>query len=73
MLSDFIQDHLMQATYKLLKDKSYFGEIAGLDGVWANASTLEVCREELREILESWMVLKLQSGERISSQNKVCM
>ncbi len=65
MLSNFIKNHLMKVTYKLLKDKSYFGEIAGLEGVWANALNLEECRNELREVLESWIVLKLQHGESI--------
>jgi len=66
MLSDFIGRKLRSAQYKILKDRSYFGEIAGLNGVWANAKDLETCRNELREVLEEWVLLKLRSGERIS-------
>lgn len=61
MLSLFIAKKLAAAKYKLLKDGSYFGMIPGLPGVWANARTLERCREELREVLEDWLVLKLRS------------
>ena len=65
MLSAFLENKLAGAKYKLLKDGSYFGEIPGLQGVWADSATLEACREELREVLESWVVLKLSAGESV--------
>lgn len=65
MLSDFIAKKMADARYKLLKDGSYFGEIHDVRGVWANGRTLEVCREELREVLEDWLVLALKNGDRI--------
>jgi len=65
MLSKFIEDKLKKAKYKLLKDGSFFGEISGLKGVWADAKNLEDCREELREVLEEWLFLKLRSGEDV--------
>jgi len=45
---------MKRARYKLLEDGTYFGEIAGCEGVWANAKKLENCRDELRDVLESW-------------------
>ena len=66
MLTQFLLLKLNQAHYKLLKDGTYFGEIPTLKGVWAHADTLEECREELREVLESWLVLKLQAGEAVT-------
>lgn len=66
MLSEFLENKLKKARYKLLPDGSYFGEIAGVRGVWANAKTLENCREELREVLEEWLLLKVRAGEDIS-------
>lgn len=65
MLSEYIAKQLHHATYKLLEDGSYFGEIPGLEGVWANGTDLENCREELREVLESWIVVKLRHGDVI--------
>jgi predicted RNase H-like HicB family nuclease len=56
MLSDYIAKKLRAAEYKLLKDGTYFGEIPGLRGVWANAKNLEACREELRDVLEEWFL-----------------
>ena len=65
MLSEYISKKIRGAKYKLLKDKTYFGEIPGLNGVWANAKTLERCREELQEVLEDWLILKVRDGENI--------
>ena len=65
MLSEFINKKLREARYKVLNDESYFGEIPGLEGVWANAKNLEDCRGELQEVLEEWLVLKIRDRERI--------
>lgn len=66
MLTQFITKQLRNAHYKLLKDGTYFGEIPGLKGVWANAGTLEDCREQLREVLEEWIILKIRHGDRVA-------
>ena len=66
MLSDFIQKRMRQARYKLLRDGSYYGQIPGVRGVWASAASLERCRDELREVLEDWILLKVRSRERVS-------
>jgi len=65
MLSEFIFKKLREARYKLLKDGSYFGEIIGLRGVWANANNLEDCRKELQEVLEDWLLLKVRERENV--------
>ena len=53
------------AYYKKLDDGTYFGEIPGLRGVWANSKNLEDCREELRSALEDWVLFKLKDGDSI--------
>ena len=65
MISEYIIKKFTQARYKLLKDGSYFGEIPGLKGVWANAKNLESCRKELQEVLEDWLVLKVRNREDV--------
>lgn len=59
MLTEFILKTLKSAKYKLLKDGSYFGEIRGFKGVWANAKNLKDCKKELQEVLEDWLSLKV--------------
>lgn len=53
------------ARYKLLKDGSYFGEISGLKGVWANAKNLEDCRSRLKAALEDWLLFSIKDGASI--------
>ena len=49
---------MRRAHYEILSDDgSYYGEIPGFDGVFANAETLEACREQLEEVLEDWILL----------------
>ena len=65
MLTDYVQRKMEQAKYKLLDDGTYFGEIPGVRGVWANATALEDCRRELQEVLEDWLLLKVSSKETV--------
>lgn len=65
MLSEYIAEKLKEAQYKLLKDGSYFGVIPGIKGVWANAKNLEACREELLEVMEDWLLLKVRDHEKV--------
>ena len=63
MLSQYIQSAMRQAKYKILpNDEGFYGEISGFQGVWANAETLEACREELAEVLEEWIFLHLSDN-----------
>ena len=60
MLTKYIQAAMRQANYEILSDDgSFYGAIPGFDGVYANADTLEDCREELEEVLEEWILLRV--------------
>lgn len=60
MLTNYIQAAMRHATYEILSDDStFYGEIPGFQGVWANAPTLEACKEELQSVLEDWILLGL--------------
>ena len=60
MLTEYIKAAMRNAHYEILPDdNSYYGEIPGFDGVYANSKTLEDCRDELEEILEEWIFLKI--------------
>ncbi len=65
MLTDYIKAAMRRATYKSIGDGTILGEIAGLDGLWANAKTLESCRDELESVLEGWIVLGLRLGHEL--------
>ena len=70
MLSQYIQAAMRQAKYKILEDdESFYGEIHGFQGVYANAETLEDCREELAEVLEEWIFLHLSDNTPLPEVN----
>lgn len=54
-----------RATYELLEDGTFYGRILDCQGVWANAETLEASRDELKEVLEEWIILGLQLGHQL--------
>jgi predicted RNase H-like HicB family nuclease len=59
MLTEYIQAAMRHAKYKLLdEEEGFFGEIGECPGVWADAPTLEACRDELREVLEDWILVR---------------
>ncbi len=65
---------MRHAKYKTLDDDStFFGEIPECQGVWANAITLEACREELEEVLEDWLLIRLRKDMPIPELNGISL
>jgi predicted RNase H-like HicB family nuclease len=63
MLLEYVQAALGRAKYEILPDDGgYYGEIPACNGVYANAKTLEACREELREVLEEWILFRIHKN-----------
>ncbi len=63
MLTAYIRAAMHRALYEILPDGTYYGEIPGFQGVYADANSLEGCREELQEVLEGWILLGLRLGQ----------
>lgn len=60
MLTKYIRAAMSKARYEILPDDgTFYGEIPGFNGVYANADTLEACRNELEEVLEDWILLSV--------------
>ena len=60
MLIKYINVAMQKATYELLEDGNFYGEITECQGVWGNAQTLKACREDLQDALERWIMLGLR-------------
>ena len=56
---------MRRAKYEILEDGTFYGEIPGFQGVFANADNLEDCRQQLQEVLEDWLVLGLRMGHSL--------
>lgn len=60
MLTEYIEAAMRRAEYEVLPgDNTFYGEIPGFDGVYANADSLEGCQQELKEVLEEWVLLSI--------------
>ena len=63
MLANYLDKAMELAVYEIIQEEGvYWGEIPGLQGVWARHATLEGCRRELREALSDWIALRLRLG-----------
>lgn len=71
MLSQYVDAALRKAEYKKIEDGTWFAEIPGFEGVWANANTVEECRSELVEVLEEWLILKIRDDDPIPTVNNL--
>ena len=71
MLSEYIQKALGEAHYKILENGTWFAEIPGFEGVWANARTVEACRHELEEVTKEWLVLDIEDRQPLNFNSLV--
>jgi len=65
MIIEYCQKAIEKAQYKKLDDGTWFAEIPGFKGVWANSETVEGCRKELITVLEEWLILKLRDKDQV--------
>jgi predicted RNase H-like HicB family nuclease len=47
---------------RALEDGGFSGEVPGLQGVLSHAETLESCREQLAEVIEEWVLIRVSRG-----------
>lgn len=61
MITEYIDAALNRAHYELIDDpEPFYGEVKELPGVYATGETLEQCRENLREVIEGWILLSVR-------------
>jgi len=71
MLTEYINAAMRKAKYEILEDKSFYGEIPGFKGLYANESTLEECRSELEHTLEDWILISISKNLPLPSIGKI--
>ena len=70
---EYIQKAVERVEYKRLEDGTWFAEIPGFAGVWANGTSVEQCRRELIEVLEEWLFLKIRDNDAIPSVDGISL
>lgn len=72
MLREYIRGAMHLARYEVLEeDGSFYGEVPGFEGVYANADSLEACREELEEVLEEWVLFRVSRNLDVPEVNGI--
>ncbi len=61
-MSDYFDRALAQAEYDKLEDGTFFGRIPACKGVVTFAATLRECEDQLRSVLEDWVLVGLKLG-----------
>jgi predicted RNase H-like HicB family nuclease len=70
MISQYVTQALARAQYRLLEDGTFAATVRGLKGVIATGATLEVCRRELAEIIEEWVLVRVARGLPVPALGK---
>ncbi len=62
ILTNYVEQALALAVYDKLKDGSFTGRIPPCLGVAAFGGSLRGCEDELRSVLEDWILVGLKLG-----------
>ncbi len=62
MIRRYVDEALRRARYDKLDDRTFCAAVPSLRGVLATGRTLEACREELGEVVEEWVLVRVAQG-----------
>ncbi len=62
MIRQYVDEALRRAQYDKLEDGTFSAEVPELPGVLATGDALEACREELAEVVEEWVLVRVARG-----------
>jgi predicted RNase H-like HicB family nuclease len=65
MIRQYVDAALRGARCDKLDDGTFCGEVPRLRGVLATAGTLEECRDQLAEVVEEWVLVRVSRGLRV--------
>ena len=72
MISEYLEEALKRASYETIDDEEpFYGEVTELQGVWASGKTLEECRQNLLDVVEGWVLLRLTNGMNVPPLGQV--
>ena len=61
-LSDYIEAAMSVAAYDKLENGTFAGRIPACKGLFAFGATLRACEQELRSVLEDWILVGFKLG-----------
>lgn len=71
MIRQYVEEALKRARYDKLQDGIFCAEVPRLRGVLATGETLEECRNQLAEVVEEWVLIRVAKGLAVPPLGKV--
>lgn len=72
MLIEYINEALSKANYEIIEDEEpFYADIPELPGVWAQGKSFELCRRNLYDVIEGWLIVSLRQGLPIPVLNNI--
>ena len=65
MITTYLEKALRRARYRLVDGGVFCATVPGLRGVIATGPTLETCRDQLAEVVEEWVLVRVARGLRV--------
>jgi predicted RNase H-like HicB family nuclease len=62
VITNYISEALHRARYSVVDGGVFCGMVPGLPGVIATAESLEACRDQLAEVVEEWVLVRVSRG-----------
>lgn len=62
LIDDYVAIAHRHRRTEQMEDGRWFAEVVGLPGVWADGDTEDQAADELRDVLEGWLRLKIDHG-----------
>jgi predicted RNase H-like HicB family nuclease len=62
VITNYINEALHRARYAVVDDGVFCATVPGLPGVIATAKSLEDCRDQLAEVVEEWVLVRVSGG-----------
>lgn len=71
MITSYIDEALRRAHYSKLENGTFCATVSALPGVIATGATLERCRDQLAEVVEEWVLVRVARGLRVPPLGRV--
>jgi predicted RNase H-like HicB family nuclease len=71
MITRFLDRALRRAQYRQVDGGIFCATVSGLRGVIATGPSLEACRDQLAEVVEEWVLVRVARGLRVPTLDGV--
>ena len=62
VITNYISEALHRTRYSVVDGGTFCATVAGLSGVVATGASLEACRDQLAEVVEEWVLVRVSRG-----------